>query len=678
MRLQTIASLLAVLATIAPPDLGRAQELRPQTIEDVLSLRSVGSVQISPDGSWVAFVVTERDLEANEYDADIWIVSTDGGPPRQLTQGPGYDGDPQWAPDGSWLAFRSDRDTEEDEDGTQIYGIVPHGGEAWPVTSFATSVTGFSLAPDGTWIAFLAPAEASEEEEELEKTRGRPIVADSAYAADWSRLWVAPLEDHVAGRAEQRSAADQHVTEVVWAPDSEALAWAARPSPRLRTYVAGAVFVQQGAGSTIRRVTDLPGGETPVDWTTELGLIVAGSGHERGTYNNRLWLVPVNGVEAPVSLTDGLDEHAGLVRAGAEALLVEAADRTGRRIVRVPLEGRGDDQVEPVDMGDLFASGFSASADGGRVAFVGQSPTRPPDVYAAEAGAFAPRRLTQVNPRADQLALGETRVVSWRSRADGEEIEGVLTLPVGYREGQRAPLLLRIHGGPSGVSTMSFHGDDGAYPTQVFAGRGYAVLQPNYRGSTGYGERFRGLNRGDISGRDWVDVDSGVDHLIAEGIADPDRLGVMGWSFGGHHTYWGITQTDRFKAASAGAGANELVSMFHQTDLPGFYHTYLGPSPWEDWQLYEERSAYRRVGRVTTPLLIQVGENDARVPKEQSRMFYEAMKAIGRAPVKMVTYPGQPHGVREPALQRDLMTRNVEWFGRWLPVDGPVTDGQGR
>jgi dipeptidyl aminopeptidase/acylaminoacyl peptidase len=678
MRLSVLASALGILAAAATPDPGSAQEPRLQTIEDVLSLRSVGSVEISPDGSWVAFVVTERDLEANEYDADVWIVSTDGGPARQLTRGPGFDGDPQWAPNGSWLAFRSDRGAAEDEEGTQVYGIVPTGGEAWAVTSFATGVTRFTVAPDGDRIAFLAPAETSEEDEELEKQRGRPMVADSAYADEWSRLWVAPLENRVAGGAEQRSSTDHHVTEMVWAPDSEALAWAARPSPELRTYTDGAVFVQDVRESAVRRVTDLPGGESPVDWTSELGLLVAGSGHERGTYNNRLWTVPPGGGEAPVPLTNGLDEHARLVWAGAENLLVEAADRTGRGLVRIPLHGDAEGHAEPIDGGDLFATGFSASADGGRVAFLGQSPTLPPDVYVAESGAFAPRRLTHLNPGAEQWALGETRIVSWRSRADGEAIEGVLTLPVGYREGQRVPLLLRIHGGPSGVSTMSFHGDDGAYPTQVFAGRGYAVLQPNYRGSTGYGERFRGLNRGDISGRDWVDVDSGVDHLIEVGIADPDRLGVMGWSFGGHHTYWGITQTDRFKAASAGAGANELVSMFHQTDLPGFYHTYLGPSPWEDWELYEERSAYRRVDRVATPLLIQVGENDARVPKEQSRMFYEAMKAIGRAPVKMVVYPGQPHGVREPALQRDLMTRNVEWIGRWIPVDGQATDQQGR
>jgi dipeptidyl aminopeptidase/acylaminoacyl peptidase len=271
----------------------------------------------------------------------------------------------------------------------------------------------------------------------------------------------------------------------------------------------------------------------------------------------------------------------------------------------------------------------------------------------------------------EELLLGEQRVVHWRSRADGEPIEGVLTLPVSYREGERVALLLIIHGGPSGVSSNRFSPRRGAYPIQVFAGMGYAVLQPNYRGSTGYGQRFRGLNRGDISGRDWVDIDSGVDAMIDQGIADPDRLGIMGWSFGGHHTYWGITQTDRFKAASAGAGANDLISMYSQTDLPEFYHTYLGPRPWEDFELYEERSAYRNVTKVTTPLLIQVGEKDERVPAEQSIQFYEAVKSIGQVETELVIYPGQPHGIRDPRLVRDLVMRNVEWFTRWIPP-GPA------
>ncbi|UCC74656.1 MAG: S9 family peptidase [Gemmatimonadota bacterium] len=642
---------------------------RPMTVEDVLELRSVGDPRISPDGGWVAYVVTEIDFDENASNSDIWIVSTDGGSPFQLTRGPKRDSSPEWAPDGSWLAFLSNRDGK-----TQVYGIAPNGGEAWVVTDWETGVNSFRIAPDGGWIAFTASAEKREEDEELEKLRGEPIVWDSSYATAYSHLWVAPLdEDRRAGAVEQSSPDTLHVSGFVWAPDSRALAWDARPSPILRTYPHGDVFVQDKPGGEVRRVTRMPGGEGVVEWTAELGLIVAGSGHELGTFNYELWCVPESGGE-PVSLTANLDEHARFVRAGERELLVDASYRTGRRLYRIRLrDGGPQGDAELLSDDRLYLRSFSASRDGSRLAFIAEGPSTPPDVFVSSSRSWRPRRLTEVNPQVAGFALGEHRIVSWPSAADGEQIEGVLTLPVGYGEGDRVPVLLVIHGGPAGVSSDRFTAARGAYPVQVFAGLGYAILQPNYRGSTGYGERFRGLNRGDISGRDWIDIDSGIDYLIETGIADAGRLGIMGWSFGGHHTYWGITQTDRYAAASAGAGANDLVSMYSQTDIPEFYHTYLGPKPWEDFELYEERSAYRNVTRVTTPLLIQVGEQDERVPAEQSIQFFEAVKTIGKAPVTLVVYPGEPHGVRSPRHRRDLMSRNVEWFTRWIPVSSQVT-----
>lgn len=659
---------LPVFAVLLLASRGLAQE--PMGVDDVLALRGVGSVAVSPDGRWAAYVVTEADREENVNDSDVWVVPTDGGDPVRLTRGPGADGSPAWAPDGSWLAFRSDRGEEP-----QVWGIVPTGGEAWQVTDVATGVGSFALIPDGSGLGYMASPERTEEADSLAEEWGRPIVRDSAYASEWTHLWVAPLEDRVAGEATRISPDGHHVQDFAWAPEGQGIAWSARPSPVLRTYGQADVWVQRTWGGEVERVTSLPGGESLVAWTEELGPLISASGQELGTYNSELWRVDLEGGE-PESLTEGLDENARYVGLHDGSLWVEASYRTGRRLYRIPLAG-GRAAGDPVVVSDdaLLYGGFSMSDDGTRLGFVAQGPGVPPDVHASATSDFRPRRLTEVNPQVDDFALGESRVVRWTSAADGEEIEGVLTLPVGWEEGDPAPLLLRIHGGPSGVSTMGFMGDDSAYPTQVFAGLGYAVLQPNYRGSTGYGERFRGLNRGFISGTDWVDVESGVDHLVDEGIADPNRLGVMGWSFGGHHTYWGITRTDRFQAASAGAGANELVSMYHATDIPEFYHTYLGPRPWEDWDLYEERSAYRYVEEVTTPLLIQVGERDARVPAQQSDMFYEAMQAIGKAPVEMVVYPGQPHGVREPRLARDLMARNVAWFQRWIPTGGDATDG---
>ncbi len=663
-----IAAVLGHAAGIA------AQEPpRPMTVDDVLAMRTPSSVAMSPDGSWVAFVVSERDMEADRMVTDVWIVPTEGGPgdARRLTTGEGADDSPAWHPGGEWLGFASDRGEHR-----QVYGIRPNGGEAWPVTSHDTDVGAFAFSPDGARIAFLASPPKSEADEELERLRGRPIVLDSAYADEWTHVYVAEMtDDGSAGDAVRWSPDGLQVENVVWSPDSRAVAYGARPSPVLRTRYYGATYVQRGPDAEAEQITTMDGPDGAVAWDEGSGVVVAASGHLIGTFNRQLWSVSPGvagaGPGEPVSLTGDLDENAAFVYLGESGLLVSASSRTGSALYHFPaLGGRVAGPPATVTDGARFYGGFSASADGTLIAFTAEDGTSPPDVFISGTRSFMPARLTDLNPQTAELALGTQRVERWRSRAGGEEIEGVLTLPVGYEEGDRVPLVLVIHGGPAGVSSDRFHGTRGAYPVQVYAGMGFAVLQPNYRGSTGYGERFRGLNRGDISGSDWVDVDSGVDAMIERGIADPARLAVSGWSFGGHHTYWGITRTDRFKAASAGAGANDLISMYSQTDLPEFYHTYLGPKPWEDWELYEERSAYRYVDRVTTPLLIQVGENDERVPAEQSIQFFEAIRGIGRVPTELVIYPGQPHGVRSPRLQRDLMTRNVEWLRRWL-LGGP-------
>ena len=668
-RCNTLSLAAVLIVSALSPAVSSAQEQRPMTVEDVLAFANLSDPQISPDGRWVAYVLTRRDTEENVTNSDVWIVASEGGEPYQLTRGPKRDNGPRWSSDGSWIAFLSNRDEK-----TQIYGISPRGGEAWQVTDFETSVSSYRLSPDGGQIAFIANSKKSEDDEELEKVRGEPIVWDSSYATSWSRLWVATLdEDRRAGEAAQSSPDTLHVTGVVWAPDSRRLAWSARPSPSLRTWRYGAVFVQDEPGASVRRVTTMPGGEGVEAWTEALGLIVGAIGKEDWTRNKQLWRVPIDGGE-PIPLTAELDEHAEFVAATENELLVGATYRTGARLYRIQLrDGRPVGAPTSVADDRWFIYSFSATRDADRVAFITEDPATPPDVYVSASGNFEPKRLSDANPQVAEFTLGQHRVVSWKSAADGEEIEGVLTLPVGYREGERVPLLLVIHGGPAGVSSNRFSPARGAYPIQVFAGLGYAVMQPNYRGSAGYGEQFRGLNKGDISGRDWIDINSGVDYLIDAGVADPDKLGVMGWSFGGHHTYWGITQTDRFAAASAGAGANDLISMYSQTDIPEFYHIYLGPKPWEDFEFYEERSAYRGVERVATPLLIQVGQNDERVPAEQSIQFYEAVKAIGNAPVKLVIYPGEPHGIRSPRHRRDLMARNVEWFTRWIPAGSAET-----
>jgi dipeptidyl aminopeptidase/acylaminoacyl peptidase len=641
-----------------------------------MALKSVGDIAVSRDGRRIAYVVTERSMETNVANSDVWIVPTAGGEARRVTSGPRADRAPQWVGDGTWIAFLSDRGEERR---TQVYGIDPDGGEAWQLTRHGSSVGSFRVSPDGKHLVYTASSTASSEDRDLERQRGKPIVRDSAYAADFTRLWEVELGDREPVTGRPASPDGLQVTSVVWAPDSRGIAFAARPQPTLLAAEHGAIYVQSEPGAESRPITAMDGAEQVVGWTRELGLIFSASGEFQGTANDRLWSIPVTGGE-PVSLTDGLDENASFVAASARELLVEAAEKTGRALFRIPLAtGKASGPPQKVT-GDRFNTGFESA--GGTIAFISETGSEPPEVYATTGATFSPRRLTTTNPQAARLGHGQQRVVSWPSAADSESIEGVLTLPVGYTEGTPVPLLVVVHGGPAGVSSARYPSNNSAYPVQVFASQGYAVLQPNFRGSTGYGARFRGLNHGDILGKDWIDVNSGVDAMIRMGIADSTKMGLMGWSYGGFQTFWGITATRRFAAASAGAGVNDLTAFFSQTDISDYLGMLLNSVPWDKPEVWLERSAYRKVKDVTTPLLIQTGENDRRVSPEQSIQFYEAMKRIAKAPVKLVIYPGQGHGVNDVRLSRDRMQRNVEWFNHWVPVVGnrPVirmNDGPG-
>ncbi|MEO6445037.1 MAG: hypothetical protein ABIP66_07775, partial [Gemmatimonadaceae bacterium] len=438
---------------------------QPAAIDQILSLRAVSDVEVSPDGRWISYTVTTRDRQTNRNQSAIWLVSADGGTPLQLTRGPIADRGGRWAPDGSYIAFLSDRDSLRK---SQVYGIDPRGGEAWRITRGETAVSAFRMSPDGSRIAYIAPAKASKADEELEKLRGRPLVRDSAYASDWNHLLVAPLKRGMAHEGQRTSPEGLDVTGVEWGPDSRQIAWSGKPGPTLRSSSEGAVYVQDAVGSEARKMTRMPGNETVAAWTPEAGLLVYGTGQLLGTYNRRIWSVPLAGGE-PVSLTDALDEDANFIHSTSDALIVEAAKKTKRGLFRIPLaSGRAAGVPQALTDDTRFYSDFSWSASGERIAFVGESASEPPDVYTSPAGSFAPRRLTNTNPDAHAIAFGEQKVVTWKSAADGEAIEGVLNLPVGYSAGSRVPLLLIIHGGPSGVSSDRFPSTRGAYPIAVF------------------------------------------------------------------------------------------------------------------------------------------------------------------------------------------------------------------
>jgi dipeptidyl aminopeptidase/acylaminoacyl peptidase len=328
------------------------------------------------------------------------------------------------------------------------------------------------------------------------------------------------------------------------------------------------------------------------------------------------------------------------------------------RVMQLPVDGGSPKELSKIT--GMSQSGALLNRTGTHWGYSLETCSTPPEAFIAPVERFDPVAVSAVHREVSLRNLARTETIRWQS-SDDFEIEGLVTFPLGYKAGERYPLLVIVHGGPMGVFTQTFDGSASTYPVAAFAERGFAILRPNVRGSSGYGKKFRYANHADWGGGDFRDLMTGVDHLIEREIADPERLGIMGWSYGGYMTAWTITQTNRFRAASVGAGVTNLMSFTGTADIPGFLPDYFGGEFWEQPNLYRQHSPMSHVKGVTTPTLIQHGEKDERVPLSQGQELYNALKRQGRK-TKMIVYPRTPHGIEEPRLLLDCMRRNLEWF----------------
>jgi dipeptidyl aminopeptidase/acylaminoacyl peptidase len=643
------------------------------TPDRIIHYPLIEHVHLSPNGRRVLYTVRTPYLTetASEFRQQIWLAYTDGETQTmRLTFGESAS-QPRWSPDGGQIAFL--RKMPESKH-AGLWVMQGSGGEAWPLTAPSNgihhAITNFCWSPDGKQIAFLCvPHDA----ERSRRQQGRDDAHHWRVDYDFAHLFVVDVAPAGAlPPVRQLTAGNFHVLNLAWSPDGARIAFTHRPTPLLESWPQSRLATIASDGSEAE-LTDLglatnwagalvysPDGQwIATDLTTE---------GEAWAYASRMMLYPAQGGE-PIPLASVSDEQPNVVGWTLDGSAVYVLNQHGlsSQLIALPVDG-GPPQV--VIDGDAQFSLIHVNGIG-QAALVMQDFDEPNSVYIADlATNGAPQKVAE--PSTAEYPAGplpQVRTLRWQTD-DGLTVEGILYLPAHYNEesGERLPLLLHIHGGPMGVFQRQYSGTPYYYTPAALCERGIAVLRCNPRGSGGYGKAFRFANRHDWGGGDYRDLQQGVDTVIELGIADPERLGICGWSYGGFMTSWTITQTDRFRAASIGAAVTNAMSFNATADIPSFIPDYFGCEYWQDPSFYQAHSPIFHAHKVVTPSLIQHGDADPRVPLEQGLQFFYALKRRG-VPVEMYIYPRQGHAINEPRLLADALRRNLEWFTEML-VEG--------
>ncbi|HKV41739.1 MAG TPA: S9 family peptidase [Blastocatellia bacterium] len=658
MRRSVVA--LILISVLATPLLGGNQAPRnAPTIDQSLSMKMAGNPQISPDGRYVAYEVRSTNWDDNEFHTEIWVAVVQSGQCYQLTQSKKSDRVPVWSPDSKRLAFLSSRDGKD-----QIYLISPTGGEAVKLTKTETGVDAVRWAPDGRHIAFTASDPETKEMKDRNSRYGEFVVVGNDYTM--SNLWLVDVPQESLDQSVDAKRLTEGTSFTVgdfsWSPDSTRIAFAAAREPDPDSTYTSVIYVVGVTDKSVRKVAEGPGPEQDPVWSPDGKQIAFQGALARDSFYFSNWQIGVVDAEGGPSrnLIENFDEDPDLLAWSADGIYFSALDRTYGDLYLLDPLSRKFHRISP---GHLLATQFSFTADYRHEAFMSGVPNEMMEVSESELARFAPRRLTKMGDQLTQFRLASRELVQWTS-TDGTPIEGVLVKPAGFDPAKKYPLLVVIHGGPVDLSRPEFRPDQ-YYPIENFAAKGALILEPNYRGSAGYGEKFRSLNVRNLGIGDYWDVISGVDNLIGRGIVDKDRVGAMGWSEGGYISAFITTHSDRFKAVSVGAGISDWVTYYVNTDVHPFTRQYLKATPWEDPQIYAKTSPITSVVMAKTPTLIQHGELDKRVPIPNGYLLYQALKDRS-VPVRMIVYKGFGHPITKPKQQRAVMEHNYDWFSHWI------------
>lgn len=700
-----ITTLLTALALAFPSGPAAAQgrvaaaqgARRVLEIDDNFRIHRVGDPQLSPDGKWVAYTVSQTSLEEGKSGTRLWLVPAAGGEAIPMTLAAGSVSSPRWSPDGKYLSFTASRDGGR----SQVWVLDRRGGEAWALTAVEQGVGGYEWSPDGSRLllsirdpevregtaagggaasgAVGSGAGARAGAAGSRTAARQPYVVDrlqfkrdgTGYLTDTRRTHLY-VYDLASKKLTQITSGPYDDSQGTWSPDGKRVAFVSNrteePDANQNTdiWVVEAANTDQGASAL--RITTNPGADGQPAWSPD-GKWLA---HTTVVQPELIWYATRHLAIAPAdasAASGGRGEVRVLTRALDRNVSAPRFSADGKGIY-VRLEDSGEDHLARIEVasgkvtrpiaGLRSVGGFDLGPRDAIVASVSDL-TRPAEVYALEKGGL--KRLTTVNDSIlGAVRLAEARNVQFKSK-DGTEVEGFIHLPVDYQPGRRYPTLLRIHGGPVSQYRASFN-----LEAQFFAAHGYVVVMTNPRGSSGYGQEFSHALWADWGNKDFEDVMAGVDYAVAEGYADPDRLGVGGWSYGGILTNFVITQTTRFKGAITGASEVFMPANYGHDHYQLQWEAEMG-LPWENLDAWLKISPFMRVAKVTTPTLVMGGEHDWNVPIQNSEQLYQALRRLG-VPTQLVVYPGEPHGLRSAAFQKDRLERYLEWYDRWVKGAG--------